>query len=121
METPDKITQMKHPFYIIGGLFLLAYITASQFASDDFSDSPVTLNKENPPQILMFGSQTCQYCTVARAFFKKHELPYTEKDIDTSEEARRIFDLMNGRGTPLLIINGQIIHGYDERMIREAL
>ena len=112
---------MKNPFFIIAGLFLLAYIASSQFSGENFSNKPVTLSKANPPKILMLGSETCQYCKVARDFFTKNELPYTERNIDEDEEARRIFDLMNGRGTPLLIINGQIIHGYDERMIREAL
>ena len=112
---------MKKPFFIIAGLFLLAYIAASQFSGENFADKPVTLSKNNPPEILMLGSDTCQYCKLARAFFTKHELPYTEKNIDVDGDARRMFDLMNGRGTPLIIINGQIIHGYDERMIREAL
>ncbi|MDH5472930.1 MAG: glutaredoxin family protein [Gammaproteobacteria bacterium] len=112
---------MKNPFFIIAVLFLLSYIAISQFSGQSLSDQPVTITKANPPQILMLGSQTCQYCATARAFFEKHNLPYTEKDIEQSDDARRIFDLMNGQGTPLLIINGQIMHGYDENMIRDAL
>ena len=112
---------MKNPFFIIGGLFLLTYIVISQFSAERISDKPVTLNTANPPEILMLASDTCQYCTLARAFFTKHKLPYTEKNIDTDEDSRRVFDLMNGRGTPLIIINGKIIHGYDEDMIRNAL
>lgn len=112
---------MKNPFFIIAGLFLLSYFLISQFPNPPLSDQPVTITRNQPPEILMFSSQTCHYCTEARAFFARHKLNYTEKDIDLSDDARRVFDLMNGRGTPLLIINGTIIHGYDEKMIRDAL
>lgn len=117
----DKINDMKNPFFIIIGLFLLVYIAVGQLSSRGPSDSPVVLTKADPPKILMFGSQTCQYCKTARTFFEQHKLPYIEKDIDIDTDARRVFDLMNGRGTPLLIINGQTIHGYDENLIRNAL
>ncbi|MDH5765556.1 MAG: glutaredoxin family protein [Gammaproteobacteria bacterium] len=112
---------MKNPLFIIIGIFLLSYILVSQFSSGSLSDKPVKLTKNNPPEILMLSTQTCRYCKTARDFFNKHNLPFTEKDIETDEQARRVFDLMNGRGTPVLIINGQTIHGYDEDMIRSAL
>lgn len=74
-----------------------------------------------PPQIIMFGSQSCEYCKLARHFFDKHQLPYTENDIDISDKHRQTFDILGGKGTPLIIINKELIHGFDEAMIRDAL
>lgn len=84
------------------------------------SDEPLVLH-QYPPEIVMFGTQSCPYCRLARDFFNKHHLNYLEHDIETSDEQRRVFDLLGGRGTPLLIINKKLIHGFDESVAREAL
>jgi len=112
---------MKSPILIIAGLFLVFYYAVSQLSNNDLSDEPVVFNKANPPEIVMFGSQSCRYCAVARSFFKKHELPYIEHDIDQSVKHREMFYRLGGQGTPLIIINKSIIRGYDEKQIREAL
>jgi len=69
----------------------------------------------------MFGSQSCHYCAIARSFFKKHKLSYTENDIDQSIKHREMFYRLGGQGTPLIIVNKSIIHGFDEKQIRAAL
>jgi len=112
---------MKSPIIIIAGLFLILYYAISQLPNNDLSDQPVVFNKENPPEIVMFGSQSCRYCATARSFFKKHNLPYIEHDIDQSIKHRDMFYRLGGRGTPLIIVNKSIIHGFDEKQIREAL
>ena len=112
---------VKQPFLIIILLFFASYLIVAKFSSDTLSNSPVVLSKANPPEILMFGTQSCKYCKLARQFFDKHQLPYTEHDIDTSDKHREMFYLMGGKGTPLIIVNGQVIHGFDERYIRENL
>jgi glutaredoxin len=107
------------PLIIAVGL-LIAYGALMQRSGTSLSDEPVVLH-HSPPQIVMFGTRSCMYCQQAREFFKKHNLPYVEHDIELSDEHRRLFDLLGGRGTPLLIINKEIIHGFDERAVRDAL
>ncbi len=117
---------MKKPFYKQPVLYILAFFIAGyffiqQYVHHHISDEPVVLSKANPPHIIMYGTSNCMYCHIAKAFFEKHNLPYTEYDIELSDKHMQTFYLLGGRGTPLLIINKTIIHGYDERMIREAL
>jgi len=111
----------KHPVFIIFALFLAGYFFIQQYTQQLISDEPVTLSKGNPPSIIMYSSQSCMYCHVAKQFFTKHNLPFTEYDIDDSLKNREMFAILGGRGTPLLIINKEIIHGYDEGLIRDAL
>ncbi|MDX1353626.1 MAG: glutaredoxin family protein, partial [Thiomicrorhabdus sp.] len=111
----------KHPLFIIVALFFVGFFFVKQYAEKYISDAPIVLNKANPPKIIMYGSQTCMYCHIAKRFFEKHNLPYTEYDIDTSDKHREMFYILGGRGTPLLIVNDEIIHGYSERLIRDAL
>ena len=111
----------KQPVVIIFALFIAGYFFIQQYAQQQLSDEPVVLTKADPPQIIMYGTQYCQYCYLAKAFFKKHNLPYTEYDLDSSDKHMQTFYLLGGTGTPLLIVNKQIIHGFEERLRRKAL
>ena len=108
------------PLLMISAVLGALYFLVSQPSDLALSDEPVTL-QINPPQIVMFGTQSCKYCQLARHFFKKHQLAYIEHDIETDDEQRKIFDLLGGRGTPLIIINKELLHGFDESMVRKAL
>jgi len=107
-------------FFIVALAFLLAFMLVRHY-STGLSDKPLVIHGQNPPEILMFGTQSCPYCAEARAFFAKHKLAYTEKDIEKSDSARNMFYLLGGRGTPLIIVNGVALHGFDEQMLRETL
>ena len=110
-----------HPVFIIFVLFIAGFFIIQQYTRELISDRPVELHRANPPSIIMYSTRSCMYCYVAREFFKKHQLPYTEYDIELSDKHMQTFYLLGGQGTPLLVINKDIIHGYDEQMIRDAL
>jgi glutaredoxin len=116
-----RIINVKSPILIIAGLFLVFYYAISQLSNSNLSDAPIILNTANPPEIIMFSSQSCHYCAIARSFFKKHNLPYIENDIDQSIEHREMFYRLGGRGTPLVIVNKHIVYGFDEKKIRSFL
>jgi len=112
---------IKHPLFIIFALFIAGYFFIQQYAQQHISDAPLTLTKANPPSIVMYSSANCMYCHIAKQFFNKHNLAFTEYDIDNSAKHREMFYILGGRGTPLIIVNKEIIYGYDERLIRKAL
>lgn len=122
MKMPYVETMNKRfiPLIVIAAIMLALYQLASQHSASTLSDEPVILH-HNPPEIVMFGTQSCQFCQLAKQFFDKHHLVYIEHDIEASDEQRRIYDLLGGRGTPLIIINKQLIHGFDETEMRKAL
>jgi len=111
---------IKHPLILVIGFFAVAFAFLQHHSSTYISDKPLELTQHNP-DIHMYSSQNCKYCEIAKAFFNKHQLPFKEFDIDTSNKNLQTFYLLGGKGTPLLIVNKQIIHGYDERLIRNAL
>jgi glutaredoxin len=112
---------VKNAFFVITILFLAAYFLVSNYSSEHLSDEPVTLTRAEPPEILMFSTQSCKYCRLARKFFALHKLPYDERDIEASDKDMQVFYLMGGKGTPLIVVNGEVIHGFDEQAIRDAL
>ena len=106
---------------IIFSLFLLTFFLVSKYHQASLSDEPVVLTRSQTPDIVMLGTPDCKYCQMAREFFSKHNLNYTEYNIETSDKHMQMFYLLGGKGTPLIIINKQVIHGYDEAAIRAAL
>lgn len=111
----------KQPAIIILTLFLVVFYIVQDFSGLQYSKDPIVFNDVQPPEIMIYGTETCKYCIIARDFFKFHKLAYTDKDIETSIENRNMFDLMQGRGTPMIIINKKVIHGFNEKRIRKAL
>lgn len=116
-----KLSLFKHPVFIMFALFIAGYFFIQQYTEQYISDAPVTLTKADPPSIIIYTSESCMYCHIAKQFFRKHNLPFTEYDIDNSDKNRQMFYILGGRGTPLIIVNKEIISGYDERLIRDAL
>ncbi len=120
-STNNKTAFYKQPAIIIFSLFIAGFFLVQYFSKQMLSDEPVVLTKAQPPEIVMYSTQNCPYCYITKAFFKKHNLPYVEHDIERSEKHMQMFYLLGGQGTPLVIINKEIIHGFDERQMRKAL
>ncbi len=120
-KTASKPAFYKRPIIIIFTLFIAGFFLVQHFATQMLSDEPLVLSKASPPEIFMYSTQSCPYCVITKAFFEKHNLPYTEYDIEKSEKHMRSFQILGGRGTPLVIINKELIHGFDEQRMRDAL
>jgi len=73
------------------------------------------------PKIVMFTSPRCGYCRLARDFFERHGLRYTEYDIAASRKGRLLFKRYRGRGVPLILIGDKRIEGFNEPAIRKLL
>ena len=116
-----KAASNKWPIVVVFVLLFFGIFFVQLYAERQLSDSPVELRKSDNPDIIIYSSYNCKYCELAKAFFRKHNLAYNEHNIESSDKSAQTFYLLGGSGTPLLIINKQIIHGFDESLIREAL
>ena len=76
---------------------------------------------QSTPDIVMYATQTCGYCAKARAWFKSKNLAWEERDIETSAVANKEWKTLGGQGTPLIVIDGERIHGFDQARIEAAL
>jgi mycoredoxin len=64
--------------------------------------------------VVMYATRDCGYCAKARAYFDARGIAFEERDIDASPEARREWKEKGGVGTPLILINGRHIQGFDQ-------
>ena len=70
--------------------------------------------------VVLYATEWCGYCAKTRKLFAQHGIPYVEHDIEKSAEAAREYRALGGRGVPVVVANGQVIHGYSSQRILAA-
>ncbi|MFZ5653583.1 MAG: DUF4124 domain-containing protein [Pseudomonadota bacterium] len=63
-------------------------------------------------EVVLYSTQRCGFCRQARAHFRARGIPYTEYDVETTAQGRRDYRRMNGRGVPIILIDGQRMDGF---------
>lgn len=70
----------------------------------------------------MYSTSWCGYCRKAREYFRARGIPLVEYDIEADlDAAERKRQIDTRPGVPLVVINGQMIHGYAPAMYEQAL
>jgi len=72
-------------------------------------------------RVVMFATSWCPYCAQARATLALAEVPYVEFDIERDRIARAEYAALGGRVTPLFLIDGELMHGYQEQLLLDRL
>ena len=72
--------------------------------------------------VLMYTTPTCQYCKMAKEFFQEKGVEYTEFDVSTDEAKRaEMVDKSGQMGVPVIMVEGDIVVGFDQPKLRELL
>ncbi len=87
------------------------------------------VNFVNPPpdlsafegEVLLYSTAWCGYCKKARSLFEKSGVSFVEYDIEKSQLAAEEYRQLGGRGVPLIVINEQVLQGFDRSKILEQL
>lgn len=73
------------------------------------------------PNIIIYSSANCPYCTRAKQFFDNKGLSYTEIRVDLDPDKRAEMMQITGRRTvPQIFINNKHIGGCDDLMALAA-
>jgi glutaredoxin 3 len=66
------------------------------------------------PRVLLFTQPGCLSCELMRVYLQAHEITFEEFDISADPEARRtMVDVYDSDETPTLIIDGEVVTGFD--------
>ncbi|MFN3579932.1 MAG: glutaredoxin family protein [Pseudomonas sp.] len=82
-----------------------------------FSPAP-TFTEAEAGEIILYSTAWCGYCDKTREQLVSQGNIFQEYDIEQSEEGRRQFDALKGRGVPLVKAGNTLIHGYSASQIR---
>lgn len=65
-------------------------------------------------RVTMYATSWCGYCRKARTYFQKNGIAYVEYDIEKDERARRMYDLLGGKGVPVILVGKKRMNGFSE-------
>ncbi len=71
--------------------------------------------------VIVYTSSTCPYCTMAKDYLNQKDIEFTEKNVQTDNEARKELMDMGHTGVPVLVIDGEEIVGFDRARIDQLL
>lgn len=77
--------------------------------------------QQGQPEVLLYATEWCGYCAATREFFAANGIRYSELDIEKSSEASEGHRKFGGNGVPLIVVGGDIVHGYNEDRLRALL
>jgi glutaredoxin len=72
---------------------------------------------EHNGRVILYATDWCGYCTKARNFMRSNKIEYFEYDIEKSAEGKNQYDRLGGKGIPVLLINGEVVTGYNPAKI----
>ena len=71
--------------------------------------------------VLVYTSNTCPYCTLAKNYLSEKGVEYTEKNVQTDKEARKELMEMGHMGVPVVVVDGEQIVGFDKEKLDSLL
>lgn len=71
-------------------------------------------------KVKIFTSDTCPHCVTAKNYLKQNNIEFEEKNIN-SEENRKELVSMGLRSVPVLIIDDEVVVGFDQNKIDSLL
>ena len=73
-------------------------------------------------KVEIYSTPFCAYCKMAKEYFRQNNVPYTEYDVskDVAKQQEMIVKT-HQYGVPVIIINGQIVLGFDSAKINHIL
>lgn len=72
--------------------------------------------------VVVYSTPTCGYCHQAKAYLKQRGIPFTEHDVSRDQAAaRQMIQLSGQQGVPVIVIDGQVVVGFNRPQIDQLL
>jgi glutaredoxin-like YruB-family protein len=73
-------------------------------------------------KVEIYSTPVCKYCSLAKDFFKKNNIAYTEYDVASDQTKKAEMIEKSGQlGVPVIDVGGDIVVGFDEKILKELL
>ncbi|MEO6687735.1 MAG: glutaredoxin family protein [Dokdonella sp.] len=108
------------------GIFLLTLAAGTWLATGfvaprDVAALPVVGATAHANDVIMYATRDCPYCAKTREYLTEKGVQWEERDIETSPQAAAEWKAKGGVGTPLVLINGEQIQGFDKEKLDAEL
>jgi len=72
-------------------------------------------------KVKIYTSPTCQFCEMAKEYFKENNIEYEEFNVEDPENAKKTVEISGGTAVPVIDIEGEIIIGFDQEKLEQTL
>ena len=73
-------------------------------------------------KVEIYTTPYCAYCKMAKEYFAKNNINFTEYDVATDAAKRQeMLDRTHQFGVPVIVVDGKIIIGFDRPKINQLL
>lgn len=74
------------------------------------------------PLVTIYSTPTCSFCRMAKAYFGRHQVQFTEKDVSADQEALKEMVTKTGQwGVPVITVNTATVIGFDQERLKSLL
>ena len=74
------------------------------------------------PEVKIYSTPTCPYCKRAKAYLDEKSISYQNIDVSSDQKAvEEMVKLTGQMGVPVIVINGEVIVGFDKAKIDSLL
>ncbi len=73
-------------------------------------------------QVVVYSTPTCPYCKRAKDYLSRKGMPYIERNVAVDRDAAKEMIKKSGQmGVPVILINGEIIIGFNQTQLDKLL
>jgi glutaredoxin len=106
---------------LVVAVFAAVYLWQNYGRQPDVVDNHAEYFAGLDQDVIMYATTWCPYCRKMRTWFSNNNIRYFEYDIEKSDEGRRQFEALGGRGVPLVLVRNRLIKGYNPAAVKQAL
>ena len=71
-------------------------------------------NQEQLPEVVILGTDWCQFCKKSRWFLEDHDVDYCEYNIEKSAVGAQKFQQLGGNQIPIILVGSQRVDGFTD-------
>lgn len=71
--------------------------------------------------IVVYTSNTCGYCHLAKDYLNENKIEFTEKNVSTDPAARKELMSQGYMGVPVIFVGDEVIQGFDKDRLEALL
>lgn len=101
-------------------ILLAIAVTGLMACSGKVNETALRAEVGSAPVILL-STAWCGYCKKLRSSLHEWGVVFEEIDVETNANGQRAYELLSGRGVPILLVGDRQLHGYSPVRSRELL
>lgn len=79
-----------------------------------------TADQATAPAVTLYSTAWCGYCTKARNYFRRQNIPFREYDVEKSRKGQRDYARFGAAGVPVILVGDRRLQGFSVAAFESA-